>query len=53
MLVMQRFVVNPIEESTYILHDDSKEAVVVDCGAFYPEEKAAIARYVKEHGLTV
>ena len=53
MLVMQHFVVNPIEESTYILHDDSKEAVVVDCGAFYPEEKAAIARYIKEHGLTV
>ena len=39
MLMIQQFVVNPIEETTYILHDESGEAVIVDCGAFYPEEK--------------
>ena len=53
MLMIQQFVVNPIEETTYILHDESGEAVIVDCGAFYPEEKKAIAKYIQQHGLTL
>lgn len=52
-LNIQCFVVNMIEENCYILWDDSKEAVIVDCGAFYEEEKEQIRSFITEKGLTV
>ncbi|MBO5698398.1 MAG: MBL fold metallo-hydrolase [Bacteroidaceae bacterium] len=51
--MIQKFVVNPLEECTYILHDDAREAIIVDCGALYDEEKENIIRYVDEHQLKV
>ncbi|MBQ0085422.1 MAG: MBL fold metallo-hydrolase [Prevotella sp.] len=53
MLNIKRFICNPIQENTYIIYDESKEAVIVDCGAFYPEEKQAIKEYIDQEGLTV
>ena len=38
-------------ENTYVVSDETKECLFVDCGAFYSEERAAIRRYVKEEGL--
>lgn len=52
MITVQRFVVNFIEENCYVLHDETREAVIVDCGAFRDEEKAAISSYITEHQLT-
>ncbi len=40
-------------ENCYVVSDDSSEAVVIDCGAFYPAEENAIAQYIKEKGLVV
>lgn len=51
MLNIQRFVVNPFQENCYVVSDDTKEAVVIDCGAFYPEERTAIVKYIREGGL--
>jgi glyoxylase-like metal-dependent hydrolase (beta-lactamase superfamily II) len=53
MLMIQKFVVNPIEESTYILHDDTREALIVDCGALYEEEQERIRQYINKHQLKV
>ena len=53
MLHIQRFVVNMIEENCYVLWDDSHEAAVIDCGAFYPEERKAIADFIADNGLLV
>lgn len=52
MLNIKRFIVNPFQENCYIVSDESKEAIIVDCGAFYPEEKAAIVNYINENGLS-
>ena len=51
MLNIQRFVVNMIQENCYILWDDTKECAIIDCGAFYPEEKEAIKIFIKEKEL--
>jgi len=51
MLQIERFVVNMIEENCYFLYDESGEAVIVDCGAWRPEEKEAMAAFVREKGL--
>lgn len=53
MLTIQRFQVNFIEENCYVVSDDTREAVIIDCGAFFPEEHKAIAAYVSEQHLTL
>lgn len=53
MLHLQRFTVNFIEENCYLLSDDSGEAVIVDCGAYAPQEQDDIRQYIAAHGLTL
>lgn len=51
MLHIERFQVNMLQENCYIVSDDTKECVIIDCGAFYPEERTAIVNYIKEKEL--
>ena len=51
MLNIQRFVCNMFQENCYVVSDDTKECVIIDCGAFYEEEKKAITDYIKDNGL--
>lgn len=53
MLNIQRFIVNMIQENCYIVSDETKEGVIIDCGAFYKEEKEAIKEYIEKNGLTI
>lgn len=48
---IKTFTVNFIEENCHVLSDDSGEAVIVDCGAFFPEECDALARYLDGENL--
>lgn len=52
MLNIKKFEVNPIQENCYVVSDDSKECVIIDCGAFYEEERAAITDYIAKNNLT-
>lgn len=51
MLTIKTFPVNMLEENCYVVSDESKECMIVDCGAFYPEEVEAICQYIDENGL--
>lgn len=51
MIKIQRFTVNPIQENTYVVSDQTQEAVIIDCGAFWPEERQAISNYLSSEGL--
>mgnify|MGYP000941961001 CR=1 FL=1 len=53
MLNIQHFKVNFIEENCYVVSDETREAVIIDCGAFFPEEKAAICSYMAENKLVL
>ena len=54
MLGIKVFTVNPYGENCYILYDDrTKDAVVIDNGAFSVEEKTAMDDFVGQHGLKV
>ena len=48
----ERFVCNMIEENCYVLSDSTSECVIIDCGAFYPEERRAIVDYIRDNKLT-
>ena len=51
MINIQRFECNPLQENCYIVNDDSRECIIIDCGAYYDEESEAIDRYIREQQL--
>ena len=51
MIEVKCFVCNMLQENCYVVSDDSRECVVVDCGAFYPEDREAIVGYIRENHL--
>lgn len=40
-----------LQENCYIIHDESKECVIIDCGAFYEQERSAIQQYISKNQL--
>ena len=52
MLTIKCFPVNMLAENCYVVSDETRECVIIDCGAYYPEEGQAIVNYIKEKGLT-
>lgn len=51
MIEVRRMVCNMLQENTYIVSDETREAVIIDCGALYDEERRAIVKYIDEHQL--
>lgn len=44
---------NPLEENTYILYDETKEAVIIDPGCFYEEEETILTNFIRSNKLKV
>lgn len=40
-----------LQENCYVVSDETKECMIVDCGAFYPEEQQAIVGYIRTNNL--
>ena len=40
-----------IKENCYVVSDSSKESVIIDCGAYYEEERRAIVDYILNDNL--
>ena len=51
MLHIHPFVCNMIQENCYVVSDETREAVIIDCGAFYDSEKKAIREYIEQNKL--
>ena len=51
MLQIKRFVCNPFQENCYVVSDETREAVIIDCGAFYEEERCAVVDYIVNNML--
>ena len=52
MLNVKSFQVNPLQENCYVVSDDSKECVIIDCGAYYDAECQAIDNYLRDNQLS-
>lgn len=50
---IKRFEFNMFPVNCYILSDETNEAVVIDPGCFYDEEKQALKNYIVSNGLKV
>lgn len=53
MLKIKSFVFSPFYENTYVLWDDTKDAVVVDPGCYERWEKQELKEFVEKQGLKV
>lgn len=51
MLNIKKFTCNMLQENCYVVSDETKECMIVDCGAFYPEERQAIVDYIRTNNL--
>ena len=41
-----------LQVNCYVVSDETRECVIIDCGAFYAEERRAIVDYIRVEGLT-
>jgi glyoxylase-like metal-dependent hydrolase (beta-lactamase superfamily II) len=51
MLNVKTFQCNMLGENCYVVSDETRESVIIDCGAQYPEERMAISQYIKKEAL--
>ncbi len=51
MIKIERFVCNMLQENCYVVSDETRECVIVDCGAFFQTEREAVTRYIRDNGL--
>ena len=51
MFNIQRIECNPLQENCYVVSDESKECVIIDCGAYYEEEHEALQHYIDSNQL--
>lgn len=50
---IKQFVLNPFQENTYLLYDETGEAIIVDAGCYTPSEAVEVKRFTDENKLTV
>lgn len=48
---IKKFEFNDFPVNTYLLYDETGEAVLIDCGCIYPEEQAELTRFIRDNGL--
>ena len=53
MITIKSFEVNYFSENTYLLYDDTKEAVLIDCGCLRKEEQKEVSDFIAQNGLTL
>ena len=51
MLTIKIFAFNLLQENTYVVSDDTLECIIIDCGAYYDDERRAITDYISSQGL--
>lgn len=53
MIQVQSFVFSPFAENTYVLYDETNEAVVIDPGCLTQSEKEKLANFITEKRLII
>lgn len=53
MMHIEPFVFNMFAQNTYLLYDDTGEAVLIDCGCMTKSEKQQLTSYIDSQGLVL
>ncbi len=51
MIQIQSFVFSPFSENTYVLYDETREAILIDPGCYEPQEYQTLNDFIKENDL--
>lgn len=51
MFKIKIFEFNLLQENTYVVSDDTKECVIIDCGAYYDQERDVLVNYINDNNL--
>lgn len=50
---IKEFRCNPFAENTYLLYDETGEAIIIDCGCLFDDEKTIMANFISKNNLTI
>lgn len=53
MSTIQKFTFNPFQENTYIIYDQTKEAIIIDPGCHIKEEENQLKTFIENNNLKV
>ena len=51
MFLIKTFTFNPVQENTYLLHNDSKDCIIIDPGCYFEEEFETLTDYIRQQQL--
>jgi glyoxylase-like metal-dependent hydrolase (beta-lactamase superfamily II) len=51
MIKIKTFIFNPFQENTYLLYDETREAVIIDPGCFSAQEEIILVNFIEEYKL--
>lgn len=51
MLKVKSFVFNPVQENTYLLHNDKKVCCIIDPGCYFSNERKELKGFIEENKL--
>jgi hydroxyacylglutathione hydrolase len=51
MIKINKFIVNPLQENSYVISNENGECIFVDPGFFFPQEHEEIRNYISENNL--
>ncbi len=50
-MTIKTFTFNPFQENTYLVYDDTNEAIIIDAGCIFEKEKLLLKNYITENNL--
>lgn len=51
MFLIKTFTFNPVQENTYVLHNETKECIIIDPGCYFEEEFEKLQNFISDHSL--
>jgi len=51
MLEIRKFIVNPLQENSFVVSDETGKCIFIDPGFYFPEERSKLKKYISENNL--
>ena len=52
-MTIKTFTFNPFQENTYLVYDETNEAVIIDAGCIFEPEKQQLKKFIEDNKLTL
>ncbi|MDD4226225.1 MAG: MBL fold metallo-hydrolase [Mariniphaga sp.] len=52
MIQVEKFVVNPLQENSFVIFDETGESIFIDPGFYFKEEQQEIKKFIRDYQLS-